>query len=335
MRPTKEGKRFLLATLLIAVAAANTGNNLIYLILAMMLSILVISIAVLNLNLRGSALGFSIAQPVFAKSRTGFSVSLSNRKKFIPSYSIHVTFPEGIEGECIIPRISPSSRASVDIAGIFKKRGIYRYGDFSVSSSFPFILFAKNIKAHIGGEVIVYPEIKEIDELMPEITGSDYDQYVTRHGPGDEFLMIRDFRYGDSMRRIQWKASAKAGKLMVKDMGMDEPRLITIILDNIKPLNKESFEKAVSFAASVAYKFIRMGFFVRLLTCKKLIPFGSGQEQLFKILDVLALIDEEATWECPMMHEMQGAGVLILKSEDSSLKKAASVCSMVINASDL
>lgn len=335
MKPTKEGKRFLLATALIAVAAFNTGNNLIYLILAMMLSILVISVAALNLNLLGLALGFSIAQPVFAKSATGFKASLSNRKKIIPSYSIRATFPEGMEGECVMPYVSPSSQVSADIAGIFKKRGLYKYEDFFISSSFPFILFSKNVKAHIAGEVLVYPEIKEIDELIPETISSDYASYVTRHGAGDEFMMLREFRYGDGMRRIHWKASAKTGKLMVKDMGMDEPRLFTIILDNIKPLDQESFEKAVSFAASLAYKFIRLGFFVRLLTCKKLVPFGSGQEHLFKILDALALVAEEDTWECPMMHEMQGTGVLILKSDDSSLKKVAPMCNMVIYASDL
>ncbi|MBT9537574.1 MAG: DUF58 domain-containing protein, partial [Nitrospirae bacterium] len=152
---------------------------------------------------------------------------------------------------------------------------------------------------------------------------------------GDEFLTIREFRYGDSMRRIQWKASAKTGKLMVKDTGTDEPRLLTIILDNIKPLHKESFEKAVSFAASLADRFIRLGFFVRLITCKKLIPFGNGQEHLFKILDALAVIDEDDTWECPMMDEMHGTGVLILKSDESVLKKAAPACSMVVYAPDL
>lgn len=69
---------------------------------------------------------------------------------------------------------------------------------------------------------------------------------------------------------------------MVKDMGMDEPRLLTVILDNIKPLNKESFEKAVSFAASVAYKFIRIGFFVRLLTCKSLSPSAADRNSFLR-----------------------------------------------------
>lgn len=335
MKPTREGKRFLLATFLISVAAANTGNNLIYLILAMMLAILIISIAVLKINMRGLVPIFSAAQPIFARGSVILKVSLSNRKRLIPSYSIRINPPEEIEGYGIVPRVSPLSQSSADVDSVFKKRGVYRYEDFSLSSSFPFILFRKNIRIRTEGEIIVYPEIKEIDESIPEILVSEYDSIIARRGAGDEFLMIRDFRYGDSMRRIQWKASAKAGKLMVKETGVDEPRLLTIILDNIKPLDSETFEKAVSFAASLADKFIRVGFFVRLMTCKRLVPFGSGQEHLFKILDVLALIHEEDTWECPMLQEMQGTGVLILKSEDSSLKKAVPMCSMVVYASDL
>ncbi|MDP2277773.1 MAG: DUF58 domain-containing protein, partial [Nitrospirota bacterium] len=282
---------------------------------------------------------------VFVKNRAVFKVSLSNKKKLMPSYSIHVTIPKGIAGQCIVPYVPPTSNTSVEMDSIFTKRGIYRYGDFNLESTFPFTLFKKTVKAYIGGEVIVYPEIKEIDELMPELIKSDYAAHTTRPAPGDEFLTIREFRYGDSMRRIQWKASAKTGKLMVKDTGTDEPRLFTIILDNIKsPLPPfttgglggiNSFEKAISFAASLADKFIRLGFFVRLITCKKLIPFGSGLEHLFKILDALAVIDEDDTWECPMMDEMHGTGVLILKSDESVLKKAAPACSMVVYAPDL
>lgn len=281
MKPTREGIRFLLATLLIAVAAFNTGNNLIFLILAMMLSMILLSAVILRYNLKGLALAFSVVQPVFVKTRAVFRVSLSNRKKLLPSYSIHVTIPEGISGQCVVPHIPPASNASSDMESIFTKRGIYRYGDYTLESSFPFTLFRKNIKVHNPEEVIVYPEIKGIDELIPELIKSDYTAYTTRHAPGDEFLMIREFRYGDSMRQIQWKASAKTRKLMVKDTGTDEPRLLTIILD------------------------------------------------------VLAVIDEDDTWECPMMDEMQGTGVLILKSEDSILKKAAPFCSMVIYAGDL
>jgi hypothetical protein len=66
MKTTPEGKRFLLATFLITVAAVNTGNNLIYLILSLMLSFILLSIVLLKINLSGLSLEVSINPPVFA-----------------------------------------------------------------------------------------------------------------------------------------------------------------------------------------------------------------------------------------------------------------------------
>ncbi|MCE5194222.1 MAG: DUF58 domain-containing protein [Nitrospiraceae bacterium] len=335
MKPTREGKRFLLAALLIAVAAVNTGNNLIYLIFGMMLGILAVSVLLLIINLKGLAVILSATQPVFANNSSNISISINNRKKLIPSYSIRIIFPKNIEGDCLMPFIPAASSSIENSYVVFKKRGLYSHSDFFIESGFPFILFKKRIKPDIVGDIIVYPEIKHIDESLSAGIGSNFNSHLTKHGYGDEFMSIREFRYGDAIRRVHWKSTAKTGKLMIKEMGQPEAKLVTIIIDNIKPSNKEFFEKAVSFAASFAYKYINSGFLVRLATCKKILPFGNGSEQLFKILDLLAMIEEEDTWDCPMIYEMQGSGILILKSDSSSLKKMESISNMVIYASDL
>src|SRR4030042_3369409 len=98
MKLIREGKRFLIATAIIAVAALNTGNNLIYLILSMMLSILVLSILILRGNMNGLDLGVYQSQPVFANNPAYMNITISNRKRLIPSYSIKVLMPEGIKG---------------------------------------------------------------------------------------------------------------------------------------------------------------------------------------------------------------------------------------------
>ena len=66
MKFTREGKRFFLATALIAVAAVNTGNNLIYLILSLMLSFTTLSYIILRINLSSLLLEVSFSGPVFA-----------------------------------------------------------------------------------------------------------------------------------------------------------------------------------------------------------------------------------------------------------------------------
>lgn len=334
MKLTREGKRFSLATILIAVAAINTGNNLIYLILAMMLSILVLSIVILKMNMKGLVLKVFQNKPVFANSPASVEIAVSN-KKSVSSYSIRVFTSGNIEGQTYFPKISGLSDAATNVPIICRKRGVYQQGDFFFASGFPFIFFSKKSVCKVEGELFVYPEIREVEKLIPEISGEGYELSRELYGRGDEFSMVREFRYGDDWRRIHWKASAKTAKLMIMEYAVEEPRKLTVILDNLMTQDAEAFEKAVSFAASVSDRFLKEGFFVRLLTCRKVIPFGSGREHLFKILDILALVEVQHSWECPLSAEPEGLTVLILNSEFSPLKKFIPVSNIVINAATL
>jgi uncharacterized protein (DUF58 family) len=122
---------------------------------------------------------------------------------------------------------------------------------------------------------------------------------------------------------------------MVMEYAAEEPRKLTIILDNLMPYDSELFEKAVSFAASISDRFLSEGYFVRLLTCGKVVPFGSGREHLFKILDVLAVIDGKDSWDCHVSGEPEGSSILILNSEYSVLTRYMPASDMVIYAADL
>ena len=335
MKLTREGKRFFIATVLIAFAAFNTANNLIYLVFSMMLSILCLAFVILTWNLKGLILRVSYTQPLFAKHRARITIALSNEKKHIHSYSLHVSIQEKTEGKAYFPEVSCLSETEQDIPVLYEKRGIYRYGDFVIESSFPFLFFSKRILSHVEGEVIVYPEIKELDRSITATVNEWYDADQRRSGRGDEFSMIRDFRYGDDRRRIHWKASAKATQLLMKEYAVHEPKKLTIVLDNLKPHNEESFEKAVSLAASMTDEFLNEGFFIRLLTCRKMIPFGNSKDHLFKILDILAAIEGQDSWECPISDELEGANIVILGSEGSPLSRFVTDTDMVIYASSL
>jgi len=354
MRPTKEGKKFLLAIALIAVAAVNTGNNLIYLVLSLMLSIIVISVVGLRLNLRSLSLEASIEGPVFAKEEAILKLALTNKKRFLPSYSLRVELPPGMKGKGFIPYARSSATTEGGVKALFEKRGVYRLENLFVESGFPFIFFTRRLRIRAKGEVVVYPEVKEID-ISSALSAGDYREHARRPGDGDEMLFIREFRYGDDLKRINWKATAKADKLMVKEFAMDEPKSLTIILDSIvggaRGANSagargaEVFEKAVSFAASASVKFIKEGFFVRLLTCKDTQAFGSGPEHLRRLLYSLALVKEHDTWECPNIAgatcpdiagaRSPGGTLLILKSGDSALRRLSPDCDMVVYASSL
>jgi uncharacterized protein (DUF58 family) len=337
MRVSREGKRFFLAALLTGIAAFNTGNNLIYLIFCMMLAIIAISIIILRINMRGLQLKVFQSGPLFAKTPANLEVSVSNEKSRIPSYSIKVLMPEKISGKAYFPKILPGSDVSESISVVFRRRGVYGYGEFLIESSFPFIFFSKRILCSIPSQVVVYPEIKETEKIVQEIMKDGSSPDILWAGKGDEFSLIREFRDGDDRRRIHWKASAKTSTLMVTEYAAEEARKLTVILDNLMPRDHTAFENSVSFAASVSDRFLNEGCYVRLLTCRKVIPFGSGKDQLYKILDVLAAISPQNSWECPFSAETapEGFVILILNSGDSPLNRFAPVSDMVIYAADL
>jgi uncharacterized protein (DUF58 family) len=331
MKSTREGKRFFLAAFLIALAALNTGNNLIYLILSMMLAIFFLSIIVLKINMRKLVLKVYQDNPVYADTPASIAMTMANKKR-IASRSVKV-MSSGMATEGIyFPLIAGRSEVTGSLPVIFRKRGIYRYGDFLIESGYPFIFFTKRVFTSVRGEIIVYPEIKDIDSLSLPFPGEGHEQSLSRIGEGEEFTMFREFRYGDDSRRIHWKASAKTNKLLVMEYSSDELKKMTIILDNLMFRDENSFEKAVSFAASLSDRFLKDGYFVRLLTCSKVIPFGNSTEHLYKILDILAAIESRDSWECPLSVGPEGLTILILSSEQSLLKRFISLSDMVIYA---
>src|SRR5512138_550356 len=90
IRPTRGGIWFLIAALTLGLAATNTGNNLLYLILAMLLSLLMISGLLSEQTLRRVRLSRRLPQRIFAGTPAVFQVSVRNHKRRVASYALHV-----------------------------------------------------------------------------------------------------------------------------------------------------------------------------------------------------------------------------------------------------
>lgn len=334
MKITREGKRFIIAAILIAVAAVNTGNNLIYLIFSLMLSFALLAVVMLRINLSGISLGVSIDHPVFAGEQTYAFFTIKNGKKLIPAYSIRVT-ASGAASPVYCAFIAPKDSVKKEIKITFGKRGLCSYENIFIRSGFPFILFEKITAMKVSGEALVYPALMDIEQAIPDISGREGPGIGKTTGTGNEIHSLREFRYGDDWRNIHWKASAKASSLMVKEYALTDIRKITVIIDNLNPSGEAAFEKILSLAASLAEHFLEAGYFVRVLSCKKVIPFGSGNEHLFKTLDILALMQEENVLDCPMSYDNEGYTILLLKSRSSSFSKYIAFTDMVIYADSL
>jgi uncharacterized protein (DUF58 family) len=87
---TKVGVVYVLVTLVIGIAALNTGNNLLYIVVAAMLAAILVSGMVSALVLRGLELDIRLPEHMFAGRPVLGRIVLRNPRQFLPAISIRV-----------------------------------------------------------------------------------------------------------------------------------------------------------------------------------------------------------------------------------------------------
>ncbi len=90
---TREGLVYMGLILLIGVAALNTGNNLLFIVVAAMLSAVLVSGAASAMVLRALELEVSLPEHVFAGDSVLGRVVLRNQRRWLPSFSVTVVPP--------------------------------------------------------------------------------------------------------------------------------------------------------------------------------------------------------------------------------------------------
>jgi uncharacterized protein (DUF58 family) len=84
---------------------------------------------------------------------------------------------------------------------------------------------------------------------------------------GSEFHSLREYQRGDDIRRINWKASARATSLIVRETALEGIRRCTVVLDTrASEYSGSSFEQAVIGAASITASAAHAGVNTRFVT---------------------------------------------------------------------
>lgn len=113
-------------------------------------------------------------------------------------------------------------------------------------------------------------------------------------GESDEFVALRDYRDGDSLKKIHWASSAKRQKPVVKEYHDEYFVRQALILDN-ETQDKPLFEEAVSVTASLAMQSNTPDSLIDLILAGKdfrVITAGRGNAHTSQQLEALATIEQ-------------------------------------------
>lgn len=329
---TREGMAYIIIILVIGVAALNTSNNLLFIIVSAMLGAFVVSGVASAGMLRNLELDVALPNHVFAKRPVQARLELSNLRTWAPAFSVNVTpklkpprvknkwqhgvfswppwkppeqrwlhlndwvwkpeprtaRPAGIfAGAVYFPYIARVKAASADVELNFAKRGAYAQDGLGLATRFPFSFLSKTRPVQFSREVIVYPSVEQTDEffqVLPMITG-EFETFV--RGRGNNLYLIRDHTAEDSVRHLDWKATAKTGALKVREFTREDERKLRIVFDNAPPgaVSEREYEDAIALTASLAWHFAQSDAQLSFAA-----PEYSGSSDIYDFLAYLALV---------------------------------------------
>lgn len=179
-----------------------------------------------------------------------------------------------------------------------------RWGAFAVG---PLLLRARDRlgfhswEARLGGRapLRVYPSVETLHALLPPLDTQVFvgNQVSRAKGEGIEFADVREWRPGDRMRRINWRASARRGELWVNEQHPERNTDVVLFLDTFIDVGsggRGTLDLTVRAATSLAHRYLQRKDRVGLVSfggfLSWLLP-ASGALQLYRIVDSLLQMD--------------------------------------------
>jgi len=318
---TAGGLLFLGLFLIVAFAAWNSGNNLLFLIFSLLTSTMFVAWAAARASLSDLVVSARFPDHIFAGEAAPVIITLHNTKRLLPSFSILIEARNRVEDAGVNPWLRWAGprfakrvlayfmyvprRAKVEqrVEQTFPKRGHVLVTGFELSTRFPFNFFRlrRRLTArHV--DLIIYPKPERASDelhLLPMNAGRIAS---ARRGTGHDLHGLRNYQPQDDVRHIDWKSTARNRRLIVREFASEDERRVHIVLDTRMhdgvgegKTFSERFERGVTLAASLATHFIDERAEVKLTLGEEEGRHGEDREHLYASLRRLALVAPDAS----------------------------------------
>jgi uncharacterized protein (DUF58 family) len=285
---TRTGRTYLVLTFGVGFGALNTGNNLLYLVLGLMLSMIVVSGVLSERALRNLRVRRIGAEAAYAGEPFAFRWAIARDQG--PSFALTLSEEEAqVEGQGKVAYLAPGTEQVVRADLKADRRGPVRLSGVKVTTSFPLGLFAKSRVFALEGELLVYPR-RGYACADPKDAGVGPlgDAGDPRRGGGDgDLLGLRELRAGEDARRVHWKKSAAAGKLLRTEREREERKTYVLQLSGQQQPD-EALDRRCEELAALAQRLLGEGHEVGLETGSMRLRPAAGTGQQRRILRALA-----------------------------------------------
>lgn len=212
-----------------------------------------------------------------------------------------------------VASLRPGERVAVESTRLAARRGVFLTKEITVASAAPFGVARRRRRVPASSTTVVFPRVEALGslEMLEAFTTFDHtDVTHARRGAGREYLGIREYRPGDSMRHVHWPSTARTGSVMVREFEQERVRRMGIVVDAFADAGEGErvLDACCTAAASIALAAQAEGHAVQLATVRD----GGVVDTLrdpdrFELLTWLAELDPTGVRLPPALAEVSGA----------------------------
>jgi uncharacterized protein (DUF58 family) len=291
--------------IVVAIAAFSTGYAFLFFLVYLGLLVGGGSYVITRMGLADLEAGYAVSQltgHVGDRLRITYTVRNTGRLPK-PWLEVHnpTSLPGGLPGRALA--LGGRSERSWMVRALLSQRGHFRIDPLQVRTGDPFGFFEASAGVGHGITLVVYPRIEPLPlwRLPPaSIEGAHASPERTLQTT-PLVTTVRPYAPGDSMNRIHWRTTARAGEIFVKEFDLEQTTDVWLYLDleaehEAGEGDDSTTEVAVRVAASVADKALAENRAVGLTVSghrTTVIPADRGARQRLKILQLLAAVEAD------------------------------------------
>lgn len=164
-------------------------------------------------------------------------VRIENQAMRAVHLRLHDWYPDGCdcEGQPADLQLEVAGRALVNYRLRPRRRGDFDFTTCDIALDSPWGLWRRRCPLAVTSQVMVYPNYAELAKYLLLATQHRLDQLgihqYTQRGQGGDFHQLREYRRGDALRQVDWKATSRYRRLISREYREDRDQQILFLLD--------------------------------------------------------------------------------------------------------
>ncbi len=278
LAPSYSGALLAVLAVFFFIAASNTLAGWLYVMSGLLVALLAIAAVLSRRTLQQIQVRRWPIAPVTAGDLLSITLAINNptkQTKTLLQVQDDLPLSLGTAAPQVVEFLSPGSTQHVTVQVPTTGRGIYRWQKVNLRTGAPLGLFWGRRSWRVRAIATVYPQVLPLsrcpllDELGRDQSLNLQHNQVAQASHEGMTRSIRPYRWGDPIRLVHWRSSAKHGELRLRELEtMTSGQDVVIALDTAAIWKREQFESAVIAAASLYFYGVRQQLNISLWTAK-------------------------------------------------------------------